>query len=164
MELLDAKGINPDSIRITSEGRKVRVEFEPPNSQFYSHIILRICLPSRTSTDTFGVRGRNVRPSGELVFLRPIKTPYDSLPVSSSINMASSSTIGSDDECGDYEVTFAELGFLQVELDRPISDYTFQFLVYQDTQLRQITRPVQWNAGKTVNSSKLTFSKFHPLV
>lgn len=141
--LIDAKGINPDTIRIGNEGKKVRVEFEPPNSQFYSQIVFRICLPSSTSGNSLGGSGRSVRPSGELVFLRPIKD-------SSSSSLASIGAASTDraEECGDYEITFAELGFLQLELDRPLAEYTFQFLVYQDGQLRQITRQVRWNGGK----------------
>ncbi|VUZ56765.1 unnamed protein product, partial [Hymenolepis diminuta] len=57
----DAKGINPDTIRITGEGKKVRVEFEPPNTQFYSRIVLRICL---LSLNSMGGEGRGIRPSG----------------------------------------------------------------------------------------------------
>uniref|UniRef100_A0A5K3EWR9 Ig-like domain-containing protein n=1 Tax=Mesocestoides corti TaxID=53468 RepID=A0A5K3EWR9_MESCO len=146
-----SKGINPDSIRITSEGRKVRVEFEPPNSQFYSRIVLRICLPVHLTSGS----GRTVRPSEELVFLRPVKDSSGG-PAPSSVDVLAAAS--NNDECGDYEVTFAELGFLQVELDKPIADYTFQFLVYQDKQLRQITRPIRWNKDdppQTSATSKL---------
>ncbi|VDK33081.1 unnamed protein product [Taenia asiatica] len=150
----DAKGINPDSIRITSQGRKVRVEFEPPNSQFYSRIVLRICLPSLVSTNPVVGSGRTVRPSGELVFLRPINKDTSSASIASSaVDIVGATTTVSSDECGDYEVTFAELGFLQVELDRPIAEYTFQFLVYHGSQLRQITRPVRWTVGNQPQAS-----------
>nr|CDS16954.1 Immunoglobulin [Echinococcus granulosus] len=149
----DAKGINPNSIRITSEGRKVRVDFEPPNSQFYSRIVLRICLPSRVSANSVVDSGRRIRPSGELVFLRSIKDTSSASIDSSSVEIIGTTTTVSNDECGDYEVTFAELGIIQVELDRPIAEYTFQFLVYHDMQLRQITSPVRWMAENRPQAS-----------
>ncbi|VDM20084.1 unnamed protein product [Hydatigera taeniaeformis] len=149
----DAKGINPDSIRITSEGRKVRVEFEPPNSQFYSRIVLRICFSSRVTSNPVVGSGRSVRPSGELVFLRPIKDTSSASIPASTVDVVGATNSVSSDECGDYEVTFAELGFLQVELDRPIAEYTFQFLVYHGTQLQQITRPVRWTIGNQTQAS-----------
>ncbi|KAM7537485.1 hypothetical protein Aperf_G00000072542 [Anoplocephala perfoliata] len=146
----DAKGINPDTIRIASEGKKIRVEFEPPNSQFYSQIVFRICLSSSTSSNSISGSGRNVRPSGELVFLKPIKDSASSSLISSSTGTTSTN---GNEECADYEITFAELGFLQLELDRPLPEYTFQFLVYQDGQLRQITRQVRWSGDNRFQAS-----------
>lgn len=104
-------------------------------------------MPSRVPTNPVVGSGKSVRPSGELVFLRPIKDTSSASLASPTVDIVGAATTVSNDECGDYEVTFAELGFLQVELDRPIAEYTFQFLVYHGTQLRQITRPVRWTAG-----------------
>lgn len=150
--VLESKGINPDSIRITSEGPRALVEFEPPNSQFYSRIVLRICLFSSTSssaqTASSPKSGHPSRPSKDLVFLRPVQDARGGPSVGSASADSVASSTPAVDECSDYEVTFVELGFLQVELDRPVADYTFQFLVFRDTQLSQITRQLRLTNGR----------------
>nr|VZH95997.1 unnamed protein product [Spirometra erinaceieuropaei] len=148
-----ARGIKPESVKISSDGRIARLEFEPPNSQFYSRIVLRICLAVKQLPALPGSAG-TLRPLTGPAFLRPVdqladqprrlQAGVDATGAASQENDAAQSRVAGEGECTDYQVTFAELGYLQVEIERPISEYTFQFLVYMDSELKQVTRPVRW--------------------
>ncbi|BHF66013.1 cell differentiation [Sparganum proliferum] len=148
-----ARGIKPESVKISSDGRIARLEFEPPNSQFYSRIVLRICLAVKQLPALPGSAG-TLRPLTGPAFLRPLdqlveqprrlQAGVDATGAASQENDASQSRVSGEGECTDYQVTFAELGYLQVEIERPISEYTFQFLVYMNSELKQVTRPVRW--------------------
>ncbi|VDL93493.1 unnamed protein product [Schistocephalus solidus] len=142
-----ARGIKPESVKISSDGRIARLEFEPPNSQYYSRIVLRICLAVKHATTALSGSAGTLRPLTGPAFLRPADQSRRLEVATGSAARekdAPLSEVSGEGECTDYQVTFAELGYLQVEIERPISEYTFQFLVYMDSELKQVTRPVRW--------------------